>query len=534
MTARASTGSRAWPWALLWLALAAGTAALVRLPGPSLLDPDEHAAVLYFDRLVHGQRLEELLLSAPKPLMTLVYGLAWTLTHDWRAITALTVAAFALALTALTRAAARLAGVPAALAVVLVLGGSSALILQVARGNSVIWALAGWAVAAEALSRPQRRWGLAAIALLAAALARAESWLLLPPAVLLGLIAWRRGERRALLLLLPLAAPLLWLAHDWALTGDPLYSLRVPERYTDLISGRHVVAPATWLAGVWRRYTSTPLLAALALLGAAWLAWRRAWLWLAGLGVAVVGVLGLLGVQAWRGTYVSFRYYDPADAGVRVLAAFGVAWLAAGVPALLRSATRAKWRPAPGAARAEAPGATLLGIVGTAVGGLLAGALVVNACWPLAPGDPAVRSTLAGGARSSRAAAIAVQALRPLLRTPGSVVIVSGPQRQRIALELGLPLPRVRDLLLATLSQPLDQALSGTVAVFHDQAADRPPGRFDRLNAAAPVRVGDFRLVPLLVEPSRGIYILGVARAHPIDYHPGRSSSQRPQPDRTP
>jgi hypothetical protein len=508
---RSATGSRPWPWLLLWLALAVGTAALVRLPGPSLLDPDEHAAVLYFDRLVHGQRLEELLLSAPKPLMTLVYGLAWTLTHDWRAITGLTVAAFALALTALARAVARLAGAPAALAVVLVLGGSSALVVQVARGNSLIWALAGWTVAAEALSRPQRRWGLAAVALLVASLARAESWLLLPPAVLVGLIAWRRGERRALLLLVPLAAPLLWLGHDWALAGDPLYSLRVPERYTDLISGRQVVPPATWLSLVWQRLADTPLLAVLAVLGVAWLAWRRAWPWLVGLGVIVMGVLGLLGVQAWRGIYVSLRYFDPPDAGVRVLAAIGAAGLAAGVPALLRRARGLGSRSGPGAARAEAPVAAPGATLGTALGGLLAGALAVAACWPLAPFDRYVRNTVISGSRSSRATARAVPALRPLVHAPGSVVVVSGPQRQRIAVELELPLPRVRDLFLATLSQPLDQALSGTVAVFHDQEGDRPPGRFARLNATVPVRVGNLQLEPLLVDPGRGVYVLGVA-----------------------
>jgi hypothetical protein len=495
--ARPGWWRRLWrPWPLLWLTLAAGSALLVRLPGPALLDPDEHAAVLYFDHMAHGQRLEESLLSAPKPLLTLVYGLAWTLSHDWRAITALTVAAFALALTALARAVARLAGAPAALAAVLMLAGSSALILQVARGNSVIWALAGWALAAEALSRPRRRWGLAAAALLGASLARAESWLLLPPAVLLAVVAWRRGERRALLLLVPLAAPLLWLAHDWALAGDPLYSLRIPERYTDLVSGRHVVAPAAWLAQIGRRYADTPLLAALAALGVAWLAWRRAWPWLAGLAVIVVGVLGLLGVQAWRGTYVSFRYYDPPDAGVRVLAAFGAAVVATALPAALRLGRAGAGR-SPAASRA---------VLGT----LLGGALAAAACWPLAPVDPAVRATLAAGARSSRGAAMAVPALRPLVGAPGSVVAVPGPERYRVALELGLPLPRVRDLFLATLGQPLEQALSGTVAVFHDDGLDRPRSRFAPLERATPERVGALRVEPLLVDPGRGVYVLNV------------------------
>src|SRR4029450_1756898 len=57
-----------WAWALCWGALAVAAGLLVRLPGPATLDPDEHAAVLYFDRLVAGDRPEDPLLSSPKPL----------------------------------------------------------------------------------------------------------------------------------------------------------------------------------------------------------------------------------------------------------------------------------------------------------------------------------------------------------------------------------------------------------------------------------------------------------------------------------
>ena len=65
-----------WLWPLCWVVLAVAVGLLVRLPGPATLDPDEHAAVHYFDRLVAGERLEEPLLSAPKPLLTVVHGLA--------------------------------------------------------------------------------------------------------------------------------------------------------------------------------------------------------------------------------------------------------------------------------------------------------------------------------------------------------------------------------------------------------------------------------------------------------------------------
>jgi hypothetical protein len=505
------TRARMWPWAVVWLAVAVATGALVRLPGPAMLDPDEYASALYFDHLIHGRRLEELLLSAPKPLLTLVHGLAWTTTHDWRAGAALTVAAFALAVTALARAGWRLAGSAGAVGVGLAVAGSGALVLQVARGNSVIWALAGWAVALDALARPRRRWGVAAGALLLAGLARAEGWLLLPPAAVLGMVAWRRGERGGLLLLVPLAAPLLWLGHDQLLASDPLYSLKVPDRYTDLISGRQVIGPAAWVELVARRYAHTPALAVLAVLGAVWLALRRSWVWLAGIGVLVVGVLTLLGAEAWRGTYVSFRYYDPADAGVRVLAGLGAAWVLTSAVAWL-AGRRSPSRDAP---RAAATADVTVAGAGarTVAGAVAAGALVAAACWPLAPADQGVGPTLDRSARSSRNTASAVAALRRVTRSPSSVVVVSGPQRYRVALELGMPLARVKDLYLGALTEPLPLALSGATAVYHDRGGDQPAGRFSQLEVTTPERLGSLRVEPLLTSPPRGLYVLRVEPA---------------------
>jgi hypothetical protein len=465
---------------------------LVRLPGPATLDPDEHAAVLYFDRLVAGDRLEEPLLSSPKPLLTVAHGLAWRATHDWRPLEAVTVAGFALAVVCLARAAGRLGGAPAAAAAALAVAGSGPLVLQAARGNSMVFALAGWSVALDALTRGGDRggggvaWGVAGVALLLAGLARAETWLLLPLAAGYGVLAWRRGERRAALLLLPLAAPLLWLAHDWLLTGDPLYGIRVPGRYTDLVSGRQVVAPGDWLALVARRYRADPLLLALAAVGAVWLVRRRAWVWLAGLGVAGIGVLALLGLEAWRGTYISWRYFDPADVALRLTAALGAAALASWVAARL-----AGRRPGVGPAAAVAGAVLLVGL----------------ACWPLAPTDPLVASTLDRDTRLSANTATAIATLAPIAAEPATVITASGPQRVRVAVELGLPLGRVRDLFLATRAAPLDQALAGSAAVFHDADGDRPPERFAPLTTSSETRVGSARVVPLRTEPGRGLYV---------------------------
>jgi len=479
----------------------------VRLPGPATLDPDEHAAVLYFDRLVAGDRLEDPLLSSPKPLLTVVHGLTWHAARDWRLLEVVTVAAFALAVVCLARAAARLGGLAAATATVVAVAGSGPLVLQAARGNSLVFALAGWSVALDALTGgvPGGRragggrdrggpgesgvaWGVAAAALTAAGLARAETWLLLPVAAGYGVMAWRRGERRALWLLLPLAAPLLWLAHDWLLTGDPLYGIRVPGRYTDLVSGRQVVPPGAWVAVVARRYAADPLLLGLAVVGGAWLIRRRAWVWVVGLGITGVGVLALLGVQAWQGTYISWRYFDPADVALRLAAALGAAALAGAVAARLAG---------------RRPGVGLAAVVGAVL-------LVGVACWPLAPADPLVDSTLARDRRLSANTAAAIDGLRPVAAEPGTVITASGPQRVRVAIELGLPLGRVRDLFLAGLSAPLDQALAGSAAVFHDADGDRPTERFAPLSTTVPAPVGEVEVAPIRTDPGVGLYVLRV------------------------
>jgi hypothetical protein len=500
-----------WVWPLCWVVLAVAVGLLVRLPGPATLDPDEHAAVHYFDRLVAGGRLEEPLLSAPKPLLTVVHGLAWRAGHDWRLLEALAVAAFALAVVCLARSAGRLAGPPAAAATALAVAGSGPLVLQAARGNSMVFALAAWAVALDALTRrPGSRdggpaWGMAAAALFVAGLTRAESWLLLPLAAGYGIVAWRRGERRAALLVLPLAAPLVWLAHDWLLTGDPLYALAVPGRYSDLVSGRQVVPPGDWLALVARRYAADPLLLALAAVGVIWLFRRRAFLWLAALGAAGVGVLALLGLQAWQGTYISWRYFDPADVALRVAAALGAAAVASLVARHLpgRATTRgggAAAAPGPPRARPRA----LEAVAGAVV-------LVGLACWPLAPGDPLVDSTLDRDTRLSANAATAIAVLSQVTADPEAIVAASGPQQVRVAVELGLPLDRVRDLFLAGHSAPLDRALAGSAAVFHDADGDRPVERFALLSTTVPSRVGQVELVPLRTDPERGLYVHRVA-----------------------
>jgi len=71
----------------------------------------------------------------------------------------------------------------------------------------------------------------------------------------------------------------------------------------------------------------------------------------------------------------------------------------------------------------------------------------------------------------------------------------------------------VRDLFLAARTQPLDRALTGTVAVFHDADGDRPPERFAPLSATTPTTVGTVELLPLRTDPGRGLYVHRVGNA---------------------
>jgi hypothetical protein len=124
-----------------------------------------------------------------------------------------------------------------------------------------------------------------------------------------------------------------------------------------------------------------------------------------------------------------------------------------------------------------------------------------------------VDSTLDRDTRLSANAATAVAVLRPVAEERGTIVAVSGPQRVRVALELGLPLDRVRDLFLATRTAPPDRALAGTAAVFHDADGDRPPERFAPLSVTTPTTVGTVALEPLRTDPGRGLYVHRVREA---------------------
>ena len=333
-------------------------------------DTDAAASVMYFERIVNGHRLEAFFPTTPKPLLTFLYGLAWSLTHDWHSLTVMTLVAGSLGVGLAARLAARLGGIPAAAFVAVGLVAWPGFRLEVADANSFVWGLALWMLAAVLITADRPRPWLAGAALVFAGLARTETiWLIAAAAGCAAVVAfqaWRAGDlpgrtdyRSGLRLTLPpilgaLAVPLACL-HDFLLTGKPLYWLSVPSGYTTLTYPD--LAPASPLAIIHREVIHYFPLLALLLLAAIGLA-RLVSTGRVGVSFSMVvfvgGVLGTLIVLGWRGVFISERYYEESDATILLAAAVG-AGLMLGA-AMDRAASRFGGGSAPPArARAASP-----------------------------------------------------------------------------------------------------------------------------------------------------------------------------------
>ena len=218
--------------------------------GPAVVGYDGMFSLVWGRELAEGRMpdLESEVAPTPHPLSNLgaaacsllgVDGEAVLRAVSFLALGALGVAAFALgravwsvpvgivaAIVVVTRPQVHLAtlisGLDVPFLALLVAAAVVALGAERARGEAAAPA-GGGAPRGEAAAAPAaRRRELLALALLGAAgLLRPEAW---PLAALYGgFVAWR--DRRVAPALAGLAAPLLWMAHDLVLTGDPLHSL---------------------------------------------------------------------------------------------------------------------------------------------------------------------------------------------------------------------------------------------------------------------------------------------------------------------
>jgi hypothetical protein len=500
---------------------------IIGLLGPTTVDPDATASVLYFDRMIRGLRLETFLATTPNPLLTLVYGATWTLLGDWRLLTLETLVVFGAAVALGARLAGRIAGVGGAVLAVtaLVLWGD--LVVEVAHANSLVWALAGWLLAGLALSGQRPRPAIAGVALLLAALCSVETWFLIVPlacAVAADAIRARRAGRpapgRSLAVaagIAVLALPLI-LVHDWLLTGDPLFWTTVAQRYTTIYAPDLTpTSPLVFAGSVLRHAASEPLLVVAGLAGfAILLASGRA-----RIGLAVVllaaGATGLLFALAARGTYVSNRYYEVPD-----LALLGGA--AVSIPAAVALAGRGL---ATVTSRASPVGAMLQAIRDLAVPAAIAVLLV----WPIAPLGSAVGVTLARTREASAAIAHYLPEVRaalqaapgpsgvtpdirrgPVEESPTARVFIPATLRARVALETGVALPALGDLLALALADRVPAGLSTGQLVYHDGSIERNPAVFGPFEVTSPTPMGAVLVTPRIVDGARSVWISSLDR----------------------
>jgi hypothetical protein len=494
------------PSSLAWIAIfvaAFGVAAYVVLPiRTGQVGFDSAASVLYFDRIAAGRHLEAFVAATPMPLLTALYGAVHAVIPDWRAISWLAIAAFALAVVFAARLALRLGGISAAAFAAAVFIGSSTLLADVALAYALVWALLGWLIAGLALTAtPRPRFGLAGLGLLVAGTARFESILLTLVAVI-GVMAWwllaRSGRARAmprgawLLSLGLLELPIQW-AHDWLLTGDPTFSLSVPVRGTAIEALIGPVERTIWLV---QRYADIGGLLFLGLVGIVALVAARRWAIVAGLAVLGPGIAAFLVFLELRHVYVSSRYAGPIDLAVLFSAAIGFAAVVApGIRSFLGALPRAEW--------------TRHGSVNIAVG-LIAGALFAS---PFA----ALSHVVVDTSRSNLTLHANAIAAEPIIASAdnfpegsGPVLLVPALLRPQMAIDLELPLSAVAGLSVGALDASGAGLRPGQI-VYHDRRGDVPDPAFAILETAAPAALGSISIVPIASDPRRGWWVIRVA-----------------------
>ncbi len=499
--------------------VASGVAfAIVQPMSHAPLAYDTASSVLHFQRIVEGHRLVESLGTTPKPLLTLVDGIAHGLL-GWSGVSVVTIGAWGLAVALGAWLAGRLAGPVAAAALAATLIASPSMLLETAWGLGLVWALAGWFAAGLAVTASRPRWSLAGTLLAIASLARLETLLVVGLALVV-LVARRIGPRPiggslpngvGWIGLGLLALPVM-LLHDWLLTGDPLYWAAVSARYSAGHIGQlsSVVATGTDIVKVALRM---PLMSLAALVGFAWLVRRRRAALLVGLTALGPGVAAFLLFLAARRLFVDPRYLVPIELVLRFGGAVAIGWLVA--PATLAHLGGPVRRLSGSGRRLD-----MSGVVVAAVLALLAAPRI-------GPLDGDTIDQIARARAFTRSADASLTVLRTeVARYPGIVawpgdaplpdlgraalLVVPTPVRPRLAVDLGLPLSRIASIDPAGLIPEGDSPAPGQILLH--SGGDLPAERFTPFEISAPAAVDGRRLVPLLADASSATWVL---RAEP-------------------
>ncbi|HTS14733.1 MAG TPA: hypothetical protein VMH24_03640 [Candidatus Sulfotelmatobacter sp.] len=498
-------------------ALAAASALAIVQPfqaGPASYDAG--SAVIHFQRLIAGQRLEAFISTTPKPLLTLVYGSLYGLVGDWRAISWATIGAYSVAISLVTRLAWRVAGPVAGVVAAVALIASPSLVGEVLIASAVPWAMLGWSVAGLAVTGARPRYAVAGVALAVATLARLETLVLVGSAlVILILVAasGRRDHRRrvpsgAWWVLLGFMALPVMLLHDWLLTGDPLFWATVSTRYSEGAGATGLLDPIELARSLTHRYVLLAPFSLLAVVGGIWLLRTRRWALALGVAALGPGLVAFLLVLAARGTFVAARYAVPADLAVLFSASLGAAAAAAGCWTWLRH---------------RAAVARLTGPAGRAVALGAIGVATAAAGWPpaLVAAPTQAAATAALGVARDEAAVVpvleaalqSVPGARDLAAAPGqrpTTAIIPVAMRTLLAVDLRVPLTRIGSSPVAQLEAAAG-GLARTDFVVHDRALDGDDPFYRQLEVAATSTVGDQTLTPLLVDPLHGVWVYAVS-----------------------
>lgn len=499
------------PFVLLFFGVVAVGLELVRPFRTAPIAFDTAASVLQFERIASGRHLEALITTTPKPLLTVVDGLLYVLTGDWRPLSLATLAAFAGAVAIASYVAARLDGWLAAGLVAVGLAASRGLWVDVGLTLAVALALLGLAVAGIAVTSRRPRYGVAGVAILLASLARVESLVLVPIAAAAlgwaathGPINLRPAPRTWLVPLIPALTVPIMAVHDWMLTGDPLYWTEVAQRYSAAVRAP-VLSPAAMVAALASHGVAEFGFLVLGALGILRLARARSPALAVGLVGMCLGVSALLVLLAARHLYVPERYFLLIDAGLIVAAGFGASALADSPRLASVRARIAVLRPiSRGLAAAGA---------GTAV------AIVLG--WPVASFDPVVRSTIRNQSRLAEHFAVVLPAIRTELSAPAlEAGVADGPPVHllvplallpRAAVDTGLSLRQVAATQAADIDPGRGSPAAGQM-VFHDRLGDPASGAFRSIEVVTPTPEGPIVVRPLKVDPAAGYWLVLITR----------------------
>ncbi len=486
---------------------------------------DTAASVLHFDRIVSGRHLEQALSTTPKPLLTLLYGVIYAATGDWRAISLAALGAWGLCVASAALLTWRLGGAVAAVFGVVSLLLSSRLLLETAWALGSVWALLLWIVAGLAVTARRPCWGIAGAALGLAALARLETFLVIGVALAVlavmrfGPKRWRRpvpGHAWRISIGL-LALPIMCL-HDVLLTGDPFFWTSVASRYSAAAESSGSLpslgAVAHELAALALGQAAVTILAVVGL-GA--LAARARWAIFVGVMALGPGMALFLLLLAARHTFVDPRYLVPISIAMIFAAAIGLS--AVRVPDLapllggrLRDLGE---RPARGRPTAW------MGIVSLAVA-----AIAIVGSPTIGPLDRSVRATIASARHLARTADLSLPEIRAALADPAAAespfggsassvrpsanqVIVPVPVRPRVVVDLDLSLTQVgsyRDPRTWAAGAPKTGQM-----ILIDVDPSAPSEASAEFRLSGPATVAGVRMVPLLSDQADGAWLLQVA-----------------------